>query len=471
MAKRMLKFIKNLKKGLKHMKKLRLMLAIIACKGAILLGKILGKAGSSAPGSLALKICPDILNILSKQVRKDIIAVCGTNGKTTTNNLLESFLTSCGYKVICNNYGANMLPGVCCAFASSASIFGKLDADFACLEIDEASTVRVFERMHPSKMIITNLFRDQLDRYGEIEITAGYIKKALSMSPETELILNGDDPLCAQFGYNTERKCTYICVDEDTGASVCENDEGRFCVFCGEKLEYEYHHYSQLGKFHCPSCGFKRQDGEFKITDITMDDTLSFTLTYGEKKYPFNVGYRGFYNIYNIAISYAVSLMCSEKEADYNAVLTKYKPQTGRMEEFTLKNKPLILNLAKNPAGFNQAIATVLCDTREKDIILAVNDNPSDGIDISWIWDVDFEKLSEGNVKSFTLSGKRCDELFVRLKYAGFDENTIKVCPSYKEAINKGISGNGEICFALANYTAVFKMKESVNELLKEASK
>ena len=179
---------------------MRLILAIIATKVLIIIGKLMGKKSSSTPGAIAQKICPDIITKLSKQVKKDIIAVCGTNGKTTTNNLIYSSLTGAGYKVVCNNVGANMIDGVATAFASMANVFGKLDADYACIEIDELSTVKVFKVMKPDYMVLTNLFRDQLDRYGEIDITIEALKKAVSLAGDVTLVLNADDPLVTSFG-------------------------------------------------------------------------------------------------------------------------------------------------------------------------------------------------------------------------------------------------------------------------------
>lgn len=450
------------------MKRLRLILALCACKLAIWGSKLLGKKGSSAPGQIAIRICPDILEQLSLQVKKEIIVVCGTNGKTTTNNLLYSFLRSCGYRVVCNRVGANMLYGVCCAFAAEASIFGRLKADFACIEIDEASAVKVFAHMKPNKMVITNLFRDQLDRYGEIDITIDYLKRALALSPKTELILNGDDPLVAQFGENTERKCCYMGVDEDAGIGLNETKEGRFCVMCGERLEYDYYHYSQLGKFHCPSCGFSRHKLDFCVRDVDLRDGLCFSLEHAGKTVSFDVNYRGFYNIYNIVLSYAAAVLAVGEIPDYATVLAQYQPQIGRMEEFDI-GKKVILNLSKNPAGFNQAISAVEKDEKSKDMLIVINDNAQDGKDISWIWDVDFERLCAIGVRNFILSGIRVDDLALRMKYAGIEEARMTKIHQLKEAAQALVAGNGEICYALVNYTAVFRMQDIFKELEKEA--
>lgn len=450
------------------MKNIRFIIAIVACKLAVFASKRLGKKGSSAPGQLALRICPDVLQRLASQVQKEIIVVCGTNGKTTTNNLLYSFLNACGYRVVCNRVGANMLAGVCCAFAAEASVFGKLRADYACIEVDEASAVKVFAHIKPHKMVMTNLFRDQLDRYGEIDITVDYLKRALAMSPNTELILNGDDPLVAQFGENTNRTCYYMGVDEDVGISLNETKEGRFCVMCGERLEYDYYHYSQLGKFHCPSCGFSRHALDFRVHDVNLKNGLRFRLEHAGETIPFDVSYRGFYNIYNIVLSYAAALLAVGTIPAYAEVLSRYQPQIGRMEEFSI-GKKTVLNLSKNPAGFNQAISVVEKDETPKNMLIVINDNAQDGKDISWIWDVDFERLRHVGVHNFVLSGIRVDDLAVRMKYAGIEEERMTKVRDLKEAAQTLLAGKGEICYALVNYTAVFRMQDIFKELEKEA--
>lgn len=452
------------------MQKIRLIIAVCACKAAIFLSKITGRNGSSMPGALAIKIFPEVLSHLARQIKKEIIVVCGTNGKTTTNNLLYSFIKSCGFSVVCNNVGANMLYGVCCAFVSEANIFGRLSADYACIEIDEASAVKVFKHFTPDKMIITNLFRDQLDRYGEIDITVKYLKEALFIAPDTELILNGDDPLVAQFGVNTDRRCYYMGIDEDAGISCGEIVEGRFCVLCGARLLYDFYHYSQLGKYACTKCGFKRPPLDFCVKDLRLfTNEMSWNLYTKGKAVPFDVKYKGFYNIYNICLSYCAAML-AVGDVNYKSILDGYKAQTGRMEEFWLRKKT-ILNLSKNPAGFNQAISTVIEDPADKDLLIAINDNAQDGKDISWLWDVDFERLNEARIKSFILCGTRANDMAVRLKYAGADTSKIQKFYDYQEAARAAANQDGEVCYALVNYTAVFKMQKILKKLEKEMGK
>ncbi|MBE7041823.1 MAG: DUF1727 domain-containing protein [Ruminococcaceae bacterium] len=445
--------------------KIRLILAIWACKLTILVSRMLGKKGSSMPGQVALKICPRVMTMLASKVKRDVIVVCGTNGKTTTNTLLATMLEASGHRVVCNKVGANMIWGVCCAFCEKADWLGRLNADFACLEVDEASTVKVFAHIKPDYMVVTNLFQDQLDRYGEVDLTVDFLRRALALSPDTKLILNGDDPVVAQLGEEKGRISYYVGVDEKVNEDAGEGSEGRFCPFCGKALVYEYHHYSQLGKFACPGCEFRRREPDFRVHGVSLNGGLSFKLTHSGKTASFDVDYRGFYNVYNIALSYSGAVMAMGTEPDHQAVLASYQPQTGRMESFVIDGKTVILNLAKNPAGFNQALTTVMADTRQKNILIGVNDNPSDGQDISWIWSVDFERLCDESVKNLVVTGRRADDLMLRMKHGGFAEDKQVKSRDLKEAVQALLAGSGEVSYALVNYTVVFNLQKFLKDM------
>lgn len=443
------------------MKKIRIILAIIVCKLLIMAGKLAGKKGSSTPGGIALKISPDVLKYLSKQVRREVIMVCGTNGKTTTNNLLYSLLKTQSDGVVCNNVGANMLPGVACAFIDKASVFGRLNADFAAIECDEASLRHIIKHVTPDKIVITNLFRDQLDRYGEIDITIHLLNEALEKLTDTTLILNADDPLCAQFGEG--RKCLYYGVSENVNLTGNETKEGRFCLKCGNELTYSYYLYSQLGDYRCEKCGFCRPTPDYSASEVDLADGIAFTLDFGGKKMRFAVDYRGFYNIYNLLASFAAFDSVGGRTENAEKVFKNYKPQIGRMEPFKIKGKTVVLNLSKNPAGFNQAIATLCSDPKKKDVMIVLNDNAQDGRDVSWIWDVDYEKLAGANIASLTASGIRKYDMALRLKYAGFDN--VKTADNTREVLLKTSQGEGEICYVLINYTALFDTQNNLRAL------
>ncbi|MBQ6380543.1 MAG: Mur ligase family protein [Clostridia bacterium] len=442
---------------------MKVFFAILAARLTAFLAKIRGGKSSSVPGAVALKICPDLVRRLSAQVRKGIVCVCGTNGKTTTNNLLCSALEGAGNKVICNKLGANMLNGVATAFALSASLGGKIDADYASIEVDEASTVKVFEFMKPNAMVITNLFRDQLDRYGEIDITVDLLTKAINMAGDVTLVLNADDPLCAAFGYKNNKQTLYYGISQKVLPQTDDTKEGRFCPICGGKQWYNYYHYSQLGDYECTKCDFKRPPVQVEATAVSLNASdITFKLNGSDMV----LHYKGFYNIYNMIAVYAALTALGVSTENFSELLKSYKPQIGRMEEIVLDGKPVILNLAKNPAGFNQAIGTVLTDPRKKDVIIAINDNANDGRDVSWLWDVDFEKIWSDSLNTLTCTGIRLYDISLRFKYS--DVKVDSTTADMKAAIEKTLKTDTEVVYILVNYSAMYTTEDIMLELKKK---
>ena len=438
---------------------MRKLLAVWAAKLASIAGRLVGKKSSSTPGAIALKLCPDLIRRLSVNVKQGVIVTCGTNGKTTTNNLLNTALQKCGYTTVCNSLGANMLAGVATAFAQACNLAGSLRADWAVLEIDEAYARRVFAHLTPDYMIITNLFRDQLDRYGEIDITMSLLNEAIDMAGDVKLILNGDDPLTARFGEG--RKAFYFGISEQVLPQVDETKEGRFCAKCGKEQAYNYFHYSQLGDYYCPHCGNRRPHIDFDARNVDLSGSMKFTVN----GTPIDVNYRGFYNIYNILAVYGALQVMGIQTDRFNQMLSDYKPQIGRMELIDL-GKPFILNLAKNPAGFNQAIQTVMLDKRKKDVIVAINDMASDGQDISWLWDVDFDKLCDENLNTLTAAGIRLYDLALRFKYA--DVKADRITKNMRGALSGCLRTDAEVCYVLVNYTMLFPTQNTMLDLQKE---
>lgn len=431
---------------------------------AIWIGKILGVAGrlagkksSSGPGAVALKICPSLISDMNKRVSRKIIVTCGTNGKTTTNNVICTALEAKGYKVLCNRVGANMLTGVATAYIDSADVFGRVKADYACLEIDEAYARIIFKHIKPHVMVITNLFRDQLDRYGELDGTTGLIRDAIAMVPNLKLVLNADDPVCVQFGKMDGVQAVYYGVSEKVLNEVEDVREGKFCPVCGNELNYNYYHYSQLGDFYCPHCDYKRPEPDFNITDVSLSSPMAFSIN-GK---PMEVNYKGFYNICNLAAVYVALEAVGESTDNFSELLKAYKPQTGRMQEFNI-GKPVILSLSKNPAGFNQAITTVCQDTRKKDVILAINDGTGDGKDITWLWDVGFPRLWDDNLISLTVTGIRRYDTALRFKYEDIE---IGISDDMRNAIESALKTDSEIIYCMVNYTAMYPTEALLKEL------
>lgn len=439
--------------------KIRRMAAVTAAKFTGYICKKMGRQGVTWAGKIALKICPDILEQLSAQVREKIYVVCGTNGKTTTNNMLCAALEKEGKKVICNHTGSNMLNGVVAAFVLGAKWNGTLDADYACIEVDEASTKYIFPAIRPDYMVMTNLFRDQLDRYGEIDITMNILEEMMRKVPDMKVIVNGDDALSAYLAMDSGNPyVTYGISRPVVQSAANEIREGRFCKKCGERLQYSFYHYSQLGDYKCPKCGFQRPELQYDAFDVKVGEQLSFRV---EDKL-LSANYKGFYNVYNILAAYAALRTAGFSGNSFYEMLKSFNPENGRMEQFRIEGTGVMLNLAKNPAGFNQNISAVMQDKSPKDIMIVINDNAQDGRDISWLWDVDFDLLKEESIRSITVSGIRCQDMRLRLKYVDIPS---ELEPDVESAV-KGCAqkGTGNL-YVLVNYTALFSTRNILKKL------
>ena len=437
-------------------------IAVWAAKTAGYICKKMGRQGVTWAGKIALKIYPPILREMAAEVRKGIFVVCGTNGKTTTNNMLCAALETEGQKVICNHTGSNMLNGVAAAFVLGARLSGHIDADYACIEADEASTKYIFPEIKPDYMLMTNLFRDQLDRYGEIDITMNILESMIKTLPEMKVIVNGDDALSAYLAMDSGNPCIFYGISQPVMKNETnEIREGRFCKRCGAKLEYSFYHYSQLGDYLCPGCGFKRPDLDFDAYDVKVGDRLSFRV----ENRLISADYKGFYNVYNILAAYAGIRSAGFSAEHFQDMLKRFNPENGRMEQFRISGTGVILNLAKNPAGFNQNISAVMQDTSPKDVIIVINDNAQDGIDISWLWDVDFDLFREENIRSITVSGIRCYDMRLRLKYVDISSELEE---NVENAIRKRISDGTGNLYVLVNYTALFSTRNILKRLEEE---
>ncbi|MCI8814119.1 MAG: DUF1727 domain-containing protein [Lachnospiraceae bacterium] len=444
--------------------KIRKVLAVWTAKAACAICQYMGRQGVTWAGKLALMIYPPILQELAMEVRKKIFIVCGTNGKTTTNNLLCSALEAEGEKVVCNRTGSNMINGVAAAFALAADLGGRLDADYACIEVDEASTRHVFPHFHPDYMALTNLFRDQLDRYGEIDITMEILKEVMDSAPKMEVIVNGDDALSAFLAMECKNPwVTYGISEQVAKSDDREIREGRFCRKCGARLSYRFYHYSQLGDYACPQCGFSRPSIDYDAKEVQVGDQISFRV--GADHLVAN--YRGFYNVYNILAAYAAGKHAGLSLTHFNQMLKDFHPENGRMESFRIRDTAIVLNLAKNPAGFNQNISAVMTDDRMKDLIIVINDNDQDGTDVSWLWDVDFDKFSGDCIHSITVSGIRCQDMRLRLKYA--DIPSILEADVESAIWGRVVDGCGNL-YVLVNYTALFSTRNILKRLEGEKS-
>ncbi len=416
----------------------------------ILFGKTLSKIirlfnagnGSTLPGHIALKFNPHFINDLKKKSNLNIIFVIGTNGKTTTTSLLQHILTSAEKRVILNASGANLLSGIASVFLLNSSVLGNLRADVVILEVDENAFSAVADLLTPNKVIILNLFRDQLDRYGEVNTIALKWKKTLDSLPKVDLFLNADDPQVAYLAKDSKHRVYFFGADPDDAQekSVEHASDSSYCPNCGKKLQYSRVFYSHMGIWNCLHCHYKHS------TDV-------FTKAH---YYPLS----GLYNKYNTHAAVLVAKTLGVRDSTINNALTTFKPVFGRQETLTINNKRVHIILAKNPSGFNQALKTIL-DKNPRILLLALNDRIADGHDVSWIWDTDIELLNNTHSYLF-LSGDRAWDLGLRIKYADFPQKSFTVIESLPTAINAALDGtkSNETLFILPTYTAMLEIRK-----------
>jgi len=448
---------------------LRIMLAVGAGKLAGVASRLAGMKGSSLPGLIALRVYPGLLGHFAGQLRKGAVIVTGTNGKTTTNNMLAQALEASGYRVICNREGANLLRGVTTAFIRHTGLSGRLRGyDWACLEADEAAFPKIAEIVIPEIVIVNNFFRDQLDRYWEIDKIVGLVKNSVAKFPDLTLVLNADDPLVAQLGRD-HKKSIFFGIKEPLPDldSRSSTREARFCPICGSRFNYRFFHYSQLGDYMCPGCGFARPAAEFDLLRLNSNGS-SFSCRLREAAggiADIELPAAGLYNIYNCLAAIATGLILGLPQDRVIWTLNHYSPATGRMQDLKYRGKPVRLNLVKNPAGFNENINFLVRILEPLDVFIGLNDKDADGKDISWIWDVDFEALEgKTNILRFVCSGIRAEEMALRLKYAGIPVAKITAIPDYRAAVRQTLEGGGRSAFFLATYTALWPVEKHLRK-------
>ena len=438
----------------------RFWLALWAGKGISGVLKFLGKKGTTLPGKIALDLEPQLMGLLSSSYTDGIIMVTGTNGKTTTANLLAQILKAGGKTFAFNQAGANLVTGITGALLANTSWTGQAKVKMALLEVDEATVPKFCQQVTPQVAIVTNFFRDQLDRYGELDTTIKLVRNAIPA--KTDLILNADDPLVAQFGW--ERMNTlYYGVERtpDSKTSSTETREARFCPHCGQELEYTLYHYGQLGIYACP-CGYKRPAPQVLAREVQAgEDGIRFKVDINT----YSIALQGYYNLYNALAAMTAAKRIGIKEREIQRGLREFVPQAGRMEQFVLAKGSVTLTLVKNPTGFNQVIQTVLSHkARSIRLFIVINDLAADGRDISWLWDVDFELLGqeEQRIQQIVCSGLRAEDMAVRLKYAGVPVAKLQIEHELSKALDKVLEGfeGQEAIFVLPTYTLLFPMRD-----------
>ncbi len=428
------------------------------------LRSVLHRSASTLPGRIALAIDPRLIGHLASACGRGSIAVCGTNGKTTTNNLLASALEQAGMRVLCNRAGANMATGV-----ASALLPGG-EADWGVFEVDELSTVQVLPDLRPRLLVLLNLFRDQLDRAGEIDRVQDVIVSALASTSDTVLLYNGDDPLCERVARRASRQGTETIpfgIDEDLGLPAERVRGGRFCQQCGAPLRYAWRQYGQLGGYSCPSCDFARPEPAFAARDVTITgDGVAFSAQRagGSRGVRVSAGWGGAYMVYNLLAAWSASMLAGADVQAFQRAVDAYRPDNGRLQRFEVGGRRVTLNLAKNPTGFNQNIALLAASAAPKLVYIVINDDYNDGKDVSWLWDVDFERIvDDPTVKLCVVGGHRANDMQVRLKYAGVQADIVD---GVAGALDRAASLPEDAeAYVLTNYSALWPARRELTEL------
>lgn len=430
---------------------------------------VTGKKGTTLPGKIANWIDPELMRHLSVAYTDGIIMITGTNGKTTTANLLASILRQSGKEFAFNQAGANLVTGITGALIQNTRWNGFSRASLALLEVDEATVPKFCEQVSPTLAIVTNFFRDQLDRYGELDTTVRMVRE--SLSSETLLVLNADDPLVAQFGTD-HAQVVYYGVERtpDSVSESQETREARFCPVCGTELDYTLFHYGQLGLFNCLGCGFHRPEPQILAQNVHLEaDLLLFQVGVS----PFALSLQGYYNLYNALAALTAARQLGLNDGVIERGLRGFIPQAGRMERFYLPEGEITLTLVKNPTGFDQVIQTMLGVNQPLRILIGINDLAADGRDISWLWDVNFERLGvhEASIKQVICTGLRAEDIALRLKYAGISVEKLVIEHTLAEALDRLQASRAvaEVAFILPTYTLLFPLREILEDRQEKA--
>lgn len=445
---------------------LRRSLAILCAKLTSSVIQIMGRGnGLTLPGYVARRIDPGILPAMAGMVRKKIIVTTGTNGKTTTNTLLSRALEAEGYRVVINRTGANMLNGITAAFVLAAGKGGCLEADYACIEVDEMDSVNVFPQLGPDVVLLTNFFRDQLDRGGEMDIVWQKLKNAITGLQEATLVINGDDIFSYSLACSCERPSVIYGISEAAFDDIPKSGirESIFCRSCGQQLEYDFYHYGHLGVYHCPACGLSRPVPACEATGIV----------FREGAYAFDIDgihidskARAPYNVYNTLSAYAALCALGEERGKFREAVEQFDYGNNREDIFTINNTRVQLHLAKNPIGFQQKLYLLWKDPNPKDVIIQINDEYQDGKDISWLWDVDFQRLADVGAVRIITNGSRRYEMALRLKYEDIPCEAAEDIWQPLELLTEVGTGN---LYVIVNYTGLYRTNHMLRDMQEQA--
>ena len=452
----------------------RAALAVVAGRTAGALSRRLGRGGgTSLPGLVAQRLDPGIAAYLAAQLRDGAMVITGTNGKTTTSGLTAGVLRAAGLRVWRNREGANLLRGIAAALIIRARPSGSLrwhGNAAAVFEVDEAAFAAVVAAVRPRVVAVTNLFRDQLDRYGEVDTVAERWRAALRQMPATStLVLNADDPAVAALGEGFAGRVVYYGVASAVASEpnrASEVVDTRTCPRCGAALDFPVRFFSHVGHWLCPACGYTRPAAAVEARDVQLDglDDTRFTLATPGATREVRLPLPGLYNVYNALAAAAIATALDLNPAALDA-LERFAPAFGRAERIRVDGRAVQLLLAKNPTGLNEVLRTLVSSANEggerRHVLLALNDHAADGEDVSWIWDAGIERLAS-LAADVTVTGTRAYDLALRLKYAGIVPARVEPDPAV--ALREALAAmpEGAMLYAVPTYTAMLELRAAL---------
>ncbi len=450
---------------------IRTALAVSAGKLTRLALTTSGRGATALPGLVALAVDPGALRSLTAPLEHGAVCVSGTNGKTTTSRMLSDIVRAAGWSPVHNRSGSNLDRGLVAALLADSTWTGAPRGNVGILEVDEATLPGVVGRLAPRIVVVTNLFRDQLDRYFELDALAKRIAAAVAGLPEaTTLVLNADDPIVASLAERHRGPVSYFGVDDPSvGGTVPQSiSDATRCPRCGKPLVYRRVILAHVGDWSCSACGFERPARDLAAATVTLDagGTVLRIAGAGAAVDAVTVPLPGLYNAYNALAALLAASVLGIGLTTATRALASFRPAFGRLEIVEADGRTLRLMLVKNPAGFNAAIGALLETGRRPRLLAALNDRDADGRDVSWIWDADFESLAP-RVEHAVITGLRARDLALRFKYAGVDAARLDVIDGWTAALERviGRTPAGEEIVVVATYTAMLALRGALADL------